>query len=195
MNSATRSNWPLPAVFAVALVSCGERQRPQAPAPAAAPRVVTVAEATMRPLERIIVVTGSLAAQESSTLSVKVPGRLKLMHVDIGTAVEQGEVVAQVEPRDYELRLQQAAALLAQARAAVGLPLEGEDDQFKPDETSVVRQARAVLEEAAQNRARVLKLADSGIAPPAEVDTVEAAYKVALNRHDAALEEVRSRQA
>lgn len=195
VNSATRSNWPLPAVVALALVSCGEPRRPQTPTRAAGPRVVTVAEAMKRPLEQVIVVTGSLAAQESSTLSVKVPGRLKLIHVDIGTAVEQGEVMAQVEPRDYELRLQQAVALLAQARAAVGLPLEGEDDQFKADETSVVRQARAVLEEATKNRERVLKLAASGIAPPADVDAVEAAYKVAFNRHDAALEEVRSRQA
>ena len=66
-------------------------------------------------MERTIAVTGSLAAQEQSTLSAKVTGRLQRLAVDIGSVVRQGDVLAQIEPRDYELRVQQATAALSQA--------------------------------------------------------------------------------
>jgi RND family efflux transporter MFP subunit len=52
-----------------------------------------------------------------------------------------------------------------------------------------------VLEEANKNRDRVLSLSKSGIASQAELDTVEAAYKVAVSRADTALEEARVRTA
>jgi RND family efflux transporter MFP subunit len=146
-------------------------------------------------MERVVTATGILAAEEAATLSVKISGRLKEIPVDLGSVVKRGDVIAQVEPRDYELRLQQAAAALSQARAMVGLPLEGADDRFDPEKTSAVKQAKAVLDEATKNRDRVLSLSRQGIAAPAELDTVEAAYKVALNRYDAAFEDTRTRQA
>ena len=146
-------------------------------------------------MERVIAVTGSLAPRENTTVSVKVAGRLQSINVDLGTAVEEGDLLAQVEPHDYELRLQQAAAALAQARAAVGLPLDGDDDRFDADKTSAVKQARAILEEATKNRERVSSLSKEGIAPKAEMDVVEAAHVVALNRYEAALEDTYIRQA
>jgi RND family efflux transporter MFP subunit len=146
-------------------------------------------------MERIVTATGSLASQEAATLSMKVGGRLRSIPVDLGSIVQQGDLIAQVEPRDYELRLQQSAAALSQARATVGLPLEGSDDQFNPDKTTAVKQARAVLDEAMKNRDRVTSLSKEGIAAPSEVDTVDAAYKVALNRYEAALDDTRTRQA
>ncbi len=146
-------------------------------------------------MEQTVLATGSLAAQEQATLSVKVPGRLTVLAVDLGSAVKQGDLIAQIEPRDYELRLQQAAAMLAQTRAALGLPLEGDDDTIAPEATSQVRQARAVLDEAAANRDRVLSLTEQGISSEAERDTVEAAYKVAANRYETALDDARTRQA
>lgn len=146
-------------------------------------------------MERTVTVTGSLAPQEQATVSVKVAGRLKMLAVDLGSVVRQGDTLAQVEPRDYELRLQQAIAALAQARTALGLPPEGTNDVVAPEKTSVVKQAKAVLEEAAKNRERVLNLSKEGISSKSELDTVEAAYSVALNRHETALEEARTRLA
>ena len=128
-------------------------------------------------------------------MSVKIGGRLKTLSVDIGSVVKRGDVIAQVEPRDYELRLQQASAALSQARATVGLPLEGTDDQFDPEKTSSVKEAKAILNEAARNRDRVLKLSQQGVLSTSDLDTVEAAYTVALNRYEAAGEEARTRQA
>lgn len=158
-------------------------------------RTVRLAVAQIRTMERTVTVTGLLLAEEAATLSAKIGGRLRSIPVDLGSVVRRGDVIAQVEPRDYELRLQQAAAALAQARATVGLPLEGSEDQFDPETTSAVKEAKAVLNEAMRNRERVMKLSDEGVLSKSELDTVESAYGVALNRRDAALEEARTRQA
>jgi RND family efflux transporter MFP subunit len=146
----------------------------------------------MRPLERIVIATGSLAARERATLSVKVPGRLESLAVDLGSSVNKGDLIAQLEQIDYELRQKQAAAALAQARARIGLPLEGTDDTVAEEHASIVKQAKAVLEETRKNRERVLNLSKEGISSKSELDTVEAAYAVALNRYEAALEEART---
>ena len=144
---------------------------------------------------RAITVTGTLAAQEWSTLSAKVPGRLQCLAVDLGSVVREGDLIAQVEPRDYELRLQQSAAALTQARAALGLPLESEDERVNVEQISSVKQASAVLDEAAKNRERIADLGRTGIASQAELDTVEATYSVARARYDTALEEGHTRVA
>jgi len=146
-------------------------------------------------MERLVTVTGSLVAREEATLSVKVPGRLRTIAVDLGSVVKAGDVIAQVEPADYEIRMQQAQAAVEQTRAGLGLPLAGTNDVIEVEETSPVRQARAVLDESTKNRDRVANLSKAGVVAPSEVDTVEAAYKVALNRYQAAIEDSRTKVA
>ena len=115
-------------------------------APTLPTRAVTAAPAESRPMERAVFVIGALAAIDQATLSVKVTGRLQSLSVDLGTRVKRGELVAQIESVDYELKLRSAEALLAQARARLGLLLVGSDDTVKAEETSTVRQANASLE-------------------------------------------------
>jgi len=178
------------------LVSCGKRDSSRAAdKPAAPERSVGVARAEVRAIPRAISATGSLAAQEQATLSAKVAGRLERLDVDIGTVLQKGDLVAQIEPRDYDLGLQESAAALAQARTVLGLPLEGDDDHIELEQVTAVRQVKAVLEEATKNRERVKSLSASGIASQSEVDTVEASYTVALTRYESALEDARGRMA
>jgi len=161
----------------------------------ASPKRVQTARVLARPLEDAITVVGTLAAYDQATLKVKVPGRLQTITVDFGSVVRRGQLIAQIEPRDYELRVEQAEAALAQARARLGLPPEGTDDRLDPEQTSLVRQARAVLEEARANYERSARLLEEGVIPRSRFDADEAAYKVALSRYQDALEEVRNRQA
>lgn len=179
------------------LVSCGKpagqgSRSPGEPAPA---RSVQIVPAATRPMSRSILANGTLSAQEKSMLSAKVPGRLQQLRIDIGSPVTQGELLAQIEPRDYELKLQQSAAALAQARTALGLAPDGQSDEVTFSDVTTVKQARAVLEEASKNRERVRSLSGSGIASQSELDTVEANYTVALARHESALEDARTRVA
>lgn len=163
--------------------------------PALLPRPVNVARAELQHLARNILVVGSLAAVDQATLSVKVAGRVETIAVDLGSVVRQGDLIARLEPLDYELHLKQAEALLAQTRARLGLPLEGNDEKVDPAETSTVKQALAVLNESVKNRERLLALSKQGIVSEADVEAENARSEVALNGYHTALEEIRNRQA
>ncbi len=56
-------------------------------------------------------------------------------------------------------------------------------------------QAKALLGEATQNRKRTKELAAEKIAPQSELESVEAAYLVAVSQYQDALEQIRERQA
>ncbi|HEX3558387.1 MAG TPA: efflux RND transporter periplasmic adaptor subunit [Pyrinomonadaceae bacterium] len=162
---------------------------------ASAARQVKVARVTELPVGASVSVTGTLAAQDQATLSVKVPGRLGTVTVDLGSVVRRGQAVAQVEQQDYKLRVEQADAALQQARVRLGLAPEGEDDsRVDPERTGTVRQARAVLEQERENRKRVVALVEQGVVPRAEFDAADANFKVAESKYQDALEEIRNRQ-
>jgi RND family efflux transporter MFP subunit len=187
-------------IIAVAFTACQSNDPVSAKQPSTAeeaksPQQVKAVAIREMSLERTVTVLGSLAAHDQATLSVKVPGRLDTIPVDFGSVVQRGQLIAQVEPRDYQLRLRQAEAALAQARARLGLSPQGTNDRVDPEQTSTVRQARALLEEARQNRDRLASLSERGFVSRSEFDSAEATYKVALSRHQDAIEEIRNRQA
>lgn len=155
-------------------------------------RNVRVARVAERPLERVITVLGSLAALDQATLSVKVSGRLERIPVDLGATVRKGDLIAQIEPRDYELKLLQAEAQLAQTRARLGLLVQGGSDSVEVEKTSGVKAAQAVLDEATKNRERVDSLVKQGVMPKSELESAQASYDVAYNRYNVTLEETRS---
>ena len=157
-------------------------------------RAVQVAAAQEAPLERTISVTGTLAAEEQVTVSFKVPGRLASLAVDLGSSVTDGQLLGRLVPTDFELRVTQADAALQQARARLGLGAD-EDDHVDPAQTAIVRQARAVLDQATLTRDRTAATARKGIVSQADLDAAEANFRVAEGRYQDALEEVRNRQA
>jgi RND family efflux transporter MFP subunit len=165
-----------------------------APDSKSAPRQVKTATVAEMPIGETVTVNGSLAAYDRVTVSTKVPGRLQTISVDLGSTVRKGQVIAQLEQQDYKLRVQQAEAALAQARARLGLSPDGGDDRVSAEETGTVRQAKAVLEDAKLKRDRAARLVQQGITPRAEYESVDSEYKVALSRYQDALEEIRNRQ-
>jgi len=162
---------------------------------AAESREVHVVPARVDRLVRAITVTGTLAAEEQVTLSMKVTGRLQQLSVDLGSRVTRGQVLARLIPTDFTLRQSQADAALQQARARLGLPLQGDDDRIDPEKSSIVRSAKALLDEARLNRERTATFVARGISAKATLDSADAALQVADSRYQDALEEVRNRQA
>lgn len=158
-------------------------------------REVKVSPAVEDRLVRAITVAGTLAAEEQVTLSLKVTGRLNDLYVDLGSPVTKGQVIARLTPTDFVLRVSQAEAALQQARVRLGLSPQGDDDKVDIDQTSVVRQARAVMDEAKLTKDRAETFVKRGIAARADLDAADAALKVAEGRHQDSLEEVRNRQA
>ncbi|HVG29051.1 MAG TPA: efflux RND transporter periplasmic adaptor subunit [Pyrinomonadaceae bacterium] len=157
-------------------------------------RQVKVAKVSEMPVGASVQVTGTLAAQDQATVSVKVPGRLRALSVDLGSVVRKGQLITQVEPQDYQLRVQQAEAALSQARARLGLSPDGGDEKVNFEQTGTVRQARAQMDEARKNRERAVTLVEQGVVARTEFETADAAYKVAVGRYQDAVEEVRNRQ-
>ena len=158
-------------------------------------RVVKTAQVSEVPMERAVTVSGTLVAQDQATVSAKVPGRVQTITVDLGSVVRKGQVIAQLEQQDYQLRLQQAEAALAQVRARVGLSPDGKDEKVDPENTATVRQARALLDDARLKLERAKSLLAKGVIAQAQLDAAEADYKVALSRYQDGVEEIRNRQA
>ena len=159
-----------------------------------APRKVKTTTVVETPFGEMVTANGTLAAYDQTTVSVKVPGRVGAISVDLGSVVSQGQVIAQLDQEDYRLRVQQAEASLAQARARLGLAPSGADDNVDPEKTATVRQARAVLDEARYNRDRAARLVEQGVIAKAEFDNATATFKVAEGRYQDAYEEIRNRQ-
>jgi len=157
-------------------------------------RQVKTARVAETPFGEMVTANGTLVAYDQTTVSVKVPGRLQSISVDLGTVVRRGQMIAQIESQDYKLRVQQAEAALAQTRARLGLSPDGTNDQVDPDQTATVRQARAVLDEARANRERAARLVAQGVIARSEFDAAESLYKVAEGRYQDAIEEIHTRQ-
>jgi multidrug efflux pump subunit AcrA (membrane-fusion protein) len=159
------------------------------------PVSVAVQAAREAALIRAVTVTGTLAAEDQVALGFKVAGRIETINVDLGSRVQPGQTIARLVPVDFQLRVQQAEAALQQARARLGLDPKGSDEQVDSEQTAVVRQARAVLDDAKLNYSRIKTFVDRGISSRAELDSADAALKVADGRYEDAVEEVRNRQA
>ncbi len=107
-------NWPSP-IFGIVLfvglallsIACKSdypaSSRQNRPGEAAAARQVKTARVEETPFGEAVTVNGTLAAFDQTTASVKVPGRLRSITVDLGSVVRRGQVIAQVEQQDYSL--------------------------------------------------------------------------------------------
>jgi RND family efflux transporter MFP subunit len=183
----------------VALAGCGDDAASSAAAQESrrdqAPKQVQTARVEERQLGASVLVNGTLDAYDRATVGTKVAGRLQSLAVDLGSRVRRGQLLARIDPTDYNIRLQQAEAGLAQARVRLGLPPGGGSDSVDPSDTPPVREARAVLEEARATRERYSALLKDGVISKADFDQVLSQSRVAESRYQESLEEIRNRQA
>jgi multidrug efflux pump subunit AcrA (membrane-fusion protein) len=162
-----RSWWLAASVSALAAIlfttSCGgsksvEASKSTAPeANSATSQVPTVnaMKAVTKAVSASVQVTGSFVAKESSDVAPQAAGRVIDTPVDVGAFVQQGQIIAKLEDRDAQLRLEQANAAEEQAQAAlrqaqsrIGL---GQGEQFNPGNVPEVLGAKATYESAQAN--------------------------------------------
>jgi RND family efflux transporter MFP subunit len=200
-----RSPAPAPRIVGPLLLACALAQFGCDAKPAAAPasqaarqteaRQVRLVPAQQEVTERRVSATGTLAADEQVVLGTKVPGRIAELRVDLGSPVRRGQIVARLDQTDARLRVDQARAALQQARVRLGLSPDGSDDRMDVEKTAIVRQARAVLDEAKLTRERLQQLFERDLVARAQLDTAVSGLAVAEGRLQDAIEEVRNRQA
>jgi RND family efflux transporter MFP subunit len=188
---------PIIALLSLLPAACSNPGQPVAASSAGivSGRQVSAVLAAEQPLDRVVTVTGTLAAEDQVALAFKVAGRVDVLNVDLGSPIAAGAVVARILPADFEFRLNQAEAALQQARVRLGLPAVGDEDTVDVDATGLLRQRRAVLQQARLNRDRIRTFFDRGLSSRGDLDVAEAALEVAEGQHQDGIEEIRNRQA
>ena len=157
------------------------------------PLSIRVATAQTRKLSRTISVTGSLGPDETVTVSAEVAGRLAAIYFDFGQRVKKGEIIAELDKREYTLQYERSRAALAQALARVGL--DPSQEEATPDSTPAIRQAQAQFEDARskyESAARLVKTGDVSRERYTELEKTSNARQAAL---EAARDDLRTQLA
>ena len=157
-------------------------------------RKVTTAAAVERPIEQLVVVTGTLAPEQEIVLGMKVAGRISELPVDLGTPVRKGDVIARLDTTDFQLRVRQSEAALQQARVRLGLSPNGTEEDVNLEQLAPVRQARAQMDGAKARLDRALQLSQSGLLAKSDFDATNSAHKVTEAQYADSLDEARNRQ-
>lgn len=120
------------AIAAMLAPGCGPAadSKPAAAKPVAAPQAVRLVPVQTRAADRFIEVTGTLYGEEEVTIAAEVSGQLITIAADLGDCVASGGALAQIDPTDFHLAVEELRAQLAASLATVGLERlpEGQPD-------------------------------------------------------------------
>jgi RND family efflux transporter MFP subunit len=149
----------------------------------AAPQAVAVktAAAQISALPRNVELPGTLYGDEETQISAKVAGRIVATPADVGDRVAAGQLLAQVDPVDYDLAVALRQNALAEALARLGIDqVPGPD--FDPEKTPPVERARYQSENAQAKLDRAKRLFEQQPPLISEQDyaDLQTAYEVAL---------------
>ena len=173
------------AVVSAAVSACGSKPSTVSAEAKPAPLAITTTVVEERPIDRFLRVSGSLAADEQAEVSAEATGRIVDTPVERGTRVAEGAVLARISGTEASAQLQEAEANAAQIAARLGLAPE---DSFEPTRVPDVMNAKAALELAEAEFARMKSLLEQKVVSQSEYDQrrtqVEAArqqYRIAEN--------------
>jgi RND family efflux transporter MFP subunit len=150
--------------------------------------VVTVAQATIRPVARDVAAVGTLEGYEEVPIAAKVEGRIARIYHEVGDVVAPGEPLLDLDDLDYRLALTAAQRDLELELARIGLKeLPGEVDLTRVPSLqrtkNLVDSARHALD-----RARRLGRAISA----EDQQKAETAYRVAVANDEQAQMDARA---
>jgi len=136
---------------------------------------VNVARAEARKLENSILVTGSLVADESVTISPEVSGRIIAIRADFGQSVRRGDILAELDHTEYAIQLERTKAALNQSLARLGL--KPGQENTPPSSTASMRQSQAQLDDARFKFESAAKLVKTGDISQERFNEIEKAYR------------------
>ncbi|MBU4400962.1 MAG: efflux RND transporter periplasmic adaptor subunit [Planctomycetes bacterium] len=151
-------------------------------APAA--RIAT-APVEVVPRSDILRLTGSLAADERSSVASNTSGIVAEVRVDRGSRVRKGDVLVQIDPTDAKNELAEGQAMLDELKARLGL--DGNVEDFNPEDQPEVRLAKASADLAAANLRRAKELIAKKVISNEVYDQTETEFELANQRYRQAL--------
>ncbi len=121
--------------------SAGGSVASSSPGAERAPIVVEVVSPTRQPIMRRVRATGTLEADEQTTVAAKVSGRVVEIFRDLGDTVAPATPLVRLDPTDYELARDERARAIEQTLAKLGLTQLTEKG-FSVDSLPSVERAR-----------------------------------------------------
>jgi RND family efflux transporter MFP subunit len=123
-NGSNRCRFKVGALIAAILlcaalfvnVGCKKQEQKAAKERAVNVRVWTAESRSLRPFVESV---GTLKPYDEVVVSSELDGILKTIYVDEGSPVTRGQLIAEIKETDYRLAVEQAAAVLKQAEAAL----------------------------------------------------------------------------
>jgi len=141
--------------------------KPRVIRPAKLYEVRTVGEAVARSY------AGVVKAAAEVDLSFRVAGPLVKLPIQRGQEVQAGDLIAQIDPRDFETRLASVTSALEEAQARLAAMKAGEREEVILRIENKVRAAKADLENAEIELGRYQKLLDEQVVSQSEFDAVK----------------------
>jgi RND family efflux transporter MFP subunit len=209
--------------FAVALVSSCSRSNATTNANANNQPTtvdVTAAQAVIRSIPTYFEATGNLVSDASTDVAPAVSGKIAAVNFDIGSYLNQGDVMLRLDDRDARIRLEQtqsqlqqsqsavmqAEAQVEQARANVRQALAqlglAENAKFDINDVAEVKNAKATLDLAELEFTRAGRLIESGDLSRSlydqrrtQRDQAQSAYQTSLNSANQRFAAIRTAQA
>lgn len=161
----------------------------------AGPKPVAVKLGAVRTdsMDRTIELVGTLYGDEEATISAKVPGRIRRALVDVADRVKPGQPLAEIDPEDYRLAVEQRQMAVLETLSRLGLT-RLPDESFDVAQVPTVQKARSEADNARARMERSAQLFKQ--TPPLiseqEYRDLQTAYAVAQQELNVALLEARS---
>lgn len=175
--------------------SCDDDRSSPSSRPSTAPAAVDVRLVPVKhdPYPETVDFTGTLYGDEEAQLASKVSGRIVEIAADLGDRLDDGALLARVDPTDYQLDIEQREAALRESLSKVGLS-ELPADDFAVTTVATVRRAKVQADNAKARLDRAKQLFDQPqpLISPQEYADTETSYAVAQQDYDVAVLEVKS---
>lgn len=142
-------------------------------------RPVRVIRLESAPLTRSREFSGVTKELRESKLAFRVGGPLRAFNVQVGQRLAEGDVIAQIDPRDFELAVARVEAGLAEAEAGLKAMREGARPEDIVALEAKLEGTQSKLHEATLFRDRFKALVEDGSVPKARFDNAAAAFAVA----------------
>jgi RND family efflux transporter MFP subunit len=195
VRSDLRACWLLEGVLLAALVAgqacgsaSGQATRQAQGVPVEVTKVLRIS------LQRTVDLSGNLMSPDQAKVSSEVAGVVRDVAVQLGQAVQRGQVLVHVEPRELELALERAESALRQTEAQLNMTPGAE--VLPPDEEiSGVRTALANRDDARTQNTRAEELSKQGLISVVDLEATRTKLKVTDAAYQAAIETVHSLKA
>lgn len=95
-----RTNWFFAGMLLLTMVSCNSRTEEKR-----GPQTVKIEQAEAADNQADLQYPGKVKAAQDISLAFRVSGTIKKMHVKEGTHIRQGQLIAELDPTDYQIQL------------------------------------------------------------------------------------------